>query len=518
MVLSPPTKDEIKEIAKLFNLELTDEELQSISEAFKRKLKLYEALDKLPEFKPPVKYPRTVGRFPTQEENPYGALAWVVSIKGKEEGKLKGKRICVKDNIMVAGVPLLQGSKMLEGYIPDIDATVVTRILDEGGEIVAKTTSEALSSSGGSHTSYPWPVLNPRNPEYMAGGSSSGSAAAVASGYCDIAIGGDQGGSIRIPSSWVGIYGLKPTYGLVPYTGAFSLEPTLDHLGPMANNVEDLALALEVIAGRDDLDPRQPDSLPYPPVKEYSKLIKQEIRGLKVAIVKEGFGWPNSEKDVDEIVYNSAKNFEKLGVAVDEISIPMHKYSLPIYRAVAVGGKVALFLGSGLGWGRKGYFETSVAEFFGNALKARARDLPSGLKEDLIEGYYMITRYNNVYYAKARNLAFLLRKAYDDVLKKYDALIMPTTPFKAVRFDDESIKKYDELLIMPTTPFEIDIPLLRGYNDLNTAPFNVTGHPAINVPVGYSNGLPVGMMIIGRHFEDDIVLRLAYAYEKNFGN
>jgi len=497
MVLSPPTKDEIREIAKLFNLELTDEEVQSISEAFKRRLKLYEALDKLPEFKPTVKYPRTVGRFPTQEENPYGALAWVVSIKGKEEeGKLKGKRICIKDNIMVAGVPLLQGSKMLEGYIPDIDATVVTRILDEGGEIVAKATSEALSSGGG-NTAYPWPVLNPRNPEYMAGGSSSGSAVAVATGYCDIAIGGDQGGSIRIPSSWVGIYGLKPTYGLVPYTGAFSLEPTLDHLGPMANNVEDLALALEVIAGRDDLDPRQPDSLPYPPVKEYSKLIGQDVRELKVAIVKEGFGLPNSEKDVDEMVYSSAKNFEKLGVAVDEISIPIHRYGTAIWTPILVEGKVAtLILGSGLGWGRKGYFETSIAEFFGSALKARARDLPYGVKEELVAGYYMITRYNNVYYAKARNLAFLLRKAYDDALKKYDALIMPTTPMKAIKFEEASTK---------------------GGNLLaNVTPFNVTGHPAINVPVGYSNGLPVGMMIIGRHFEDDIVLRLAYAFEKNF--
>jgi len=409
--------------------------------------------------------------------------------------------VCIKDNIMVAGVPLLNGSRLLEGYVPDIDATVVTRILDEGGEIVAKTTCEDLCFSGGSHTSYPWPVLNPRNPEFMAGGSSSGSAVAVATGYCDMAIGGDQGGSIRIPSSWLGIYGLKPTYGLVPYTGAFSIEPTLDHLGPMANSVKDLAIMLEVMAGRDDLDPRQPENLPYPPVKEYSKLIEQDVRGLKVAIVKEGFGWESSEKDVDEIVYDSAKRFEELGVVVEEISIPMHRYGVDIWTPIAIEGAVAtLILGRGLGWGRKGYFETSIAEFFGNALKARGRDLPNTVKGVLLLGYFMITRYNNIYYAKARNLAFLLRKAYDDALRKYDALIMPITPMKAMKYKaDPSIEEY----------FMMALSMIN-----NTAPFDVTGHPAINVPVGYSNGLPVGMMIIGRHFEDDLVLRLAYAFEK----
>ncbi|MEM0173789.1 MAG: amidase, partial [Sulfolobaceae archaeon] len=420
MGIKPPTLDELREISNLFKLELSNEELEKLQALLSVQLNSYQRLEKLLEFKPAVKYPRTPGRVPSQEENPFGALALIVSIKGRDEGKLKGKRICVKDNVMVAGVPLLNGSRLLEGFIPDIDATVVSRILDEGGEIVAKTTCEDLCFSGGSHTSFPFPVLNPRNPEFMAGGSSSGSAVAVAQGYCDAAIGGDQGGSIRIPSSWVGIYGLKPTYGLVPYTGAFSIEPTLDHLGPMANKVEDVALLLEVIAGRDDLDPRQPANLPYPPVKEYSKLVKDDnVKGMRIGIVKEGFNWPNSEKDVDELVYSSAKRFEELGVIVEEVSIPMHRYGVDIWTPIAIEGAVAtMILGSGIGWGRKGFFETSIAEFFGNALKSRARDLPNTVKAVLLLGYFMITKYNNVYYSKARNLSIILKRAYDEALKK----------------------------------------------------------------------------------------------------
>ncbi len=501
MGIKLPTLEDLREISRQFNLDLEDEELKSFLSLVKLQLESYERLDSLPDYTPRVKYQRTLGRSPVKEENPYGALVWVTSIKGKEEGKLKGKRICIKDNVMVAGIPMLNGSKMLEGFVPNMDATVVSRILDEAGEIVAKTTCEDLCFSGGSHTSYPWPVLNPRNPEYMAGGSSSGSAVAVASGYCDMAVGGDQGGSIRIPSSWVGIYGLKPTYGLVPYTGAFSIEPTLDHLGPMANTVKDIALLLEVIAGRDGLDPRQPDSLPQPPVKPYLNLIDSEIKGIKVGIVKEGFNWPNSEKDVDELVLDSAKKLEDYGIKVEEVSIPLHRMGLDIWTPIGIEGATAtMILGSGLGWGRKGLFETQIADLFGNSLKSKARDLPNTVKGVLMLGYFMIRKYNNRYYAKARNLSIMLKEAYDEALRKYDALIMPTTPMKAMRYRSEP--SFDEYFIMA----------LGMIN--NTAPYDVTGHPAMNVPVGYSNGLPVGLMIVGSYFEEDKILKIANIFER----
>lgn len=496
--IKPPTLDELGEISRMFGLELEKDELLAFQSLAKNILQSYERLSSLPDYTQKVNYNKRFWRYPEFKENPYGALTVITSIKGKDIGKLNNKRVCIKDNIMIAGIPMLNGSRLLEGFVPQIDATVVTRILDEGGEIVAKTTCEDLCFSGGSHTSYPWPVLNPINIEYMTGGSSSGTAAAIASGYCDVGIGGDQGGSIRIPSSWVGIFGLKPTYGLVPYTGAFSMEPTLDHLGPMARNIEDLALLLEVIAGSDGLDPRQPPNLQ---AKSYSKLINDDVKGLRVGIVKEGFNWPNSEADVDNMVRDTASKFKDVGIIVEEISIPMHRMGLDIWTPIATEGAVAtMILGSGVGWGRKGFFETQVAEFFGNALKHRGRDLPDTVKGIILLGYFMISKYNNAFYAKARNLSILLKKAYDDALSKYDALIMPTTPMKAMKY--KANPTFEEYFIMALSMIN------------NTCPFDVTGHPALNIPIGKSNGLPVGMQLVGRHFEEDKILKIANSLQK----
>ncbi len=214
----------------------------------------YAALDTFPDEKPPVKYPRDGGRRPVPDENKLGAWYVKTSIKGQSTGKLAGRRVALKDNVCLAGVPMMVGAGFLEGSVPDIDATIVTRILDEGGEIAGKAVCEYYCVSGGSHTSSTGPVQNPRKPGYTTGGSSSGSAALVAAGEVPMAIGGDQAGSIRIPASFCGIVGMKPTFGLVPYTGIGPLEITLDTAGPMTANVADNALLLEVIAGPDGLD------------------------------------------------------------------------------------------------------------------------------------------------------------------------------------------------------------------------------------------------------------------------
>ena len=179
------------------------------------------------------------------------------SIKGASSGPLKGKKVAIKDNVMVAGVPMMNGNSILEGYVPEIDATVVARLLDAGAEIVGKTHCESYCISGGSHTGAKGPVHNPYKMGYSAGGSSSGSGVVVALGEADMALGGDQGGSIRMPSCWCGIYGMKPTHGLVPYTGIMPIEIFVDHTGPMTATVTDNALMLEVIAGPDGYDPRQ---------------------------------------------------------------------------------------------------------------------------------------------------------------------------------------------------------------------------------------------------------------------
>ncbi|MBP1356934.1 MAG: amidase, partial [Sulfolobus sp.] len=406
-MVKPPTIDELREISTFFGLNLDKEELESFKDIIEENIKTYQILDSLPDISLKVKYPRDSGYIPSPSENPYNAIARSVFIKGKNGGKLYNKRVCIKDNIAVAGVPMLNGSRLFQGFIPDFDATVVTRILDEGGIIVGKTTNEDLCFSGGSHTSYPMPVRNPRNPEYMTGGSSSGNAAAIASGYCEMAVGGDQGGSIRIPASWTGIYGLKPSYGLVPYTGAFPIEPTIDHLGPMADNTENLALLLEVVAGRDGLDPRQPTNLPEPPVKEYSKIIRNEnIKGLKIGVVKEGFEWPNSEEDVNENVKATAERFKDLGIEVEYISIPEHKYGYVIWTPIAIEGAVAtMIMGEGLGWGWKGFYPLSFATFYSKARKSMADEYPLTVKLVILQGYYLIKKFSSYYYFKAQNLA-----------------------------------------------------------------------------------------------------------------
>src|SRR5215472_14678225 len=304
MPIKPPTVDDLARIAGNLRLGLSASDLASFRQLLEEPLLAYARLDQLEEPAPIINYRRDGGRRPTPEENPLNAWYWRCEIHGASHGPLKDKTFAIKDNVAVAGIPMINGTMLLEGFVADIDATVVTRILNAGGIILGKSVCESLCFSGGSHTSDSGPVRNPHDRAHSTGGSSSGSGALVASGAVDMAVGGDQGGSIRIPSSWCGIYGLKPTYGLVPYTGAFPIELTLDHLGPMTRSAADCAVMLEAIAGPDGLDPRQrPDLVGQP----YSKLLTGEVRGLRLAIVREGFGIPgSSQKDVDDCVIAAA--------------------------------------------------------------------------------------------------------------------------------------------------------------------------------------------------------------------
>jgi amidase len=396
--------DDLWRIAHLYGFALTQEEVETFSVFLEGLLPSYEWLDTLPEPALPAKYPRDAGYRPAPEENPLGAWAWRCSIKGAPAGPLAGKRVAVKDNVSVQGLPLLNGSALMDGYLHTVDATIVTRMLDAGAELVGKTVCEDLCFSGGSHTSYPWPVRNPHDPERMAGGSSSGSAAVVAAGEADIAIGGDQGVSIRIPASWCGVYGLKPTYGLVPYTRIFPIELTLDHTGPLARTVTDVALCLEVIAGRDGLDPRQdqtPESLP-----RYSQELGAGARGLRIGVVPDGFGWQGlSEPDVDEAVREAAGRFESLGAEVREVSVPLHRQGVHFWNGVGVEGTWAIMVrGEGMGHGWLGYHDTALVEFYGRSRRVRAQDFSPTVKMVTILGHYLGERYHGRYYARAQNL------------------------------------------------------------------------------------------------------------------
>src|SRR5437879_3007289 len=234
-------------------------------------------LDRMPVPVAPLKYPeRERGFRPEPKDDPLNAIVRRCSVKGAKSGKLAGKRLGIKDNVCIAGIPMTCASLVLEGYVPDIDATIITRILDAGGEITAILNMDNFAFSGGGDTSAYGPTRNPHNPEHLAGGSSGGSGAALYYNDIDLTIGGDQGGSIRIPASWCGIVGLKPTHSLVPYTGIVGIDPTFDHTGPMTRSVAEVALLLEVIAGKDPMDPRQYDV----PVQPYSQALSRDLRGV----------------------------------------------------------------------------------------------------------------------------------------------------------------------------------------------------------------------------------------------
>lgn len=492
-----PTPDELKAVGRQLGMTLSNDDVAFFLETMGGTVAAYHAIEEMADPMPTVKYPRTPGYRPQGAENKYNAWYYKSEVQGAPSGKLKGKRVALKDNVCLAGVPMMNGASSLEGYVPDVDATIVTRMLDAGATIVGKVHCEYFCFSGGSHTSAAGPVQNPRKAGYSAGGSSSGSAAVVAAGEVEMAIGGDQGGSIRIPSAYCGIYGMKPTHGLVPYTGVFPIELTLDHTGPMTANVADNALLLEVLAGPDGLDPRQVNVK----TASYTNALTGDARGLKIAVVKEGFGHASSEADVDALVRKGAATFRQLGARVDEVSIPLHLAGAIIWTPIAVEGATwQMMNGNAFGFNWKGLYVTSLIDAH-SAWRQRADEFSDTLKSTILFGQYALNKYRGHYYAKCQNLSRALRAAYDTVLAEYDVLLMPTLPMKATP------------LPKPGGP-RMEI-IQRAFEMLpNTSPFDVTGHPSMSVPCGLSNGLPAGMMLTAKHFDEVSIYRAASAFEK----
>src|SRR5438874_770828 len=383
-----PTIQQIGQVAVELGFNFNDADLAAHLEALGPAFAAYNILDQMPDELPPVSYPRCPGRRPTSEENPHGAWYVKTEVPGGGSGKLAGKRIALKDNICLAGVPMMNGASTLEGYVPDVDATVATRILDAGGTIVGKTVCEYFCFSGGSHTSATGPVHNPHRMGYSAGGSSSGSAAVVAAGEVPMALGGDQGGSIRIPAAFCGIYGMKPT----------------------------------------------------------------------------------------------------------------HRDGSAIWLAIAAeGATMQMMLGNGFGFNWQGLYVTSMLDFH-SAWRTRADELSDTLKNTMLLGHFMVTRYRGHYYAKAQNLVRRLQRAYDEVLSRYDLLLMPTLPLVATR--------------LPEADAPVAHILQRGFEMLaNTAQFDCTHHPAMSLPCGLVDELPVGMMLVAKAFDEETIYRAAAAFE-----
>jgi amidase len=324
----------MQDVVTELGMSMSDARITEFMEVMQGTLDAYDVVDSLPDYLPPVLYPRTSGYRPTSEENPMNAWYVKTEIKGAPRGPLLGRSVALKDNVCLAGVPMMNGAATLKGYTPDLDATVVTRLLDAGATIAGKAHCEYFWLSGGSHTNATGPVHNPHKHGYSAGGSSSGSGALVGSGQIDMAIGGDQGGSIRMPASFCGCYGMKPTHGLVPYTGIMPIENTIDHTGPMTQNVMDNALMLEVIAGADGLDPRQYDVK----TDRYTAAVGRGVSGLRIGVIKEGYEQPGAENDVNEKVRAAAEILRGLGATVDEISVPWHNLGTAIWTPIALEG------------------------------------------------------------------------------------------------------------------------------------------------------------------------------------
>ena len=497
MTVQRPTLSQMQDVVTELGMSMSDARITEFMEVMQGTLDAYDVVDSLPDYLPPVLYPRTSGYRPTSEENPMNAWYVKTEIKGAPRGPLLGRSVALKDNVCLAGVPMMNGAATLKGYTPDLDATVVTRLLDAGATIAGKAHCEYFCLSGGSHTNATGPVHNPHKHGYSAGGSSSGSGALVGAGQIDMAIGGDQGGSIRMPASFCGCYGMKPTHGLVPYTGIMPIENTIDHTGPMTQNVMDNALMLEVIAGADGLDPRQYDVK----TDRYTAAVGRGVSGLRIGIIKEGYEQPGAENDVNEKVRAAAEILRGLGATVDEISVPWHNLGTAIWTPIALEGLTQqMMLGNGMGTGWEGLYTTSLLEYHSN-WRTRADELSDTLKISMLIGQYHLKHTRGRYYAKAQNLSRQLREEFNKVFASYDLLLTPTTAMKAPP--------------IPPADASLELWCQRGFEMItNTAPFDVTGHPAMSVPCGMSDGLPVGLQIIGRRYDESTIYRAAAAFEQ----
>ncbi|MDV4146132.1 amidase [Shimia sp. FJ5] len=497
MTIRRPTLSQMRDMSSRFGMNLSDADLEEYREIIEPYMQAYDRLDAMPDYLPEVRYPRSPGHFPNPSENPLNAWYVKTEVRGAPDGKLLGKRIALKDTICLAGVPMMNGSSIMEGYTPEIDATIVTRMLDAGAVIAGKAHCENFCLSGGSHTNAKGPIHNPWKRGYMAGGSSGGSAALVASGEVDMAIAGDQGGSIRIPASNCGVYGMKPTHGLVPYTGAMPIEQTIDHLGPVTNTVADNALLLEVLAGEDGLDPRQ-----YKPtLYSYTEALGRGAHGLRIGILKEGFAHDNSESDVDAKVMQAADRFRELGARIEEVSIPEHYTAMDAWTAITLEGlQDGMMWGNSTGTNYKGLFLPSMTDHM-SQWQGRADELSHSLKACMFVGEYFQRQYRGRFYGKGQNIMRLCNERYMAALKQYDLLLMPTLPIKP----------------QPHPPADCSLSLYvqRAFEMVaNTAPFN-GGLPAMSIPCGLSEGLPIGMMLVGPHYGEMKIYQAADAFEKS---
>ncbi|WP_460809935.1 amidase family protein [Microlunatus endophyticus] len=461
---------------------------------------------------PPPRFPgaREPGYRPNAEEDPYNAWMWRCEIPGEAGSEtdgelLAGKRVSFKDHIAVAGIPATFGAFALEGFVPDYDATVTSRSLAAGGTVVGKNVMNGLAGGfgfGGGTGDFGRP-LNPHNPDHLTGGSSSGSAVALVRGETDVSFGGDQGGSIRIPASWSGCIGLKPTFGLVSHFGiGFGSDQSIDYTGPMTMTIEDAARALDATAGYDGLDPRQTKAVP----DAYDSLsgLDQPITSLRIGVLEEGFAGATAE--VTDSVNAAIEVLASLGAVVSKVSVPQHLTIGVAQQALSAEGGLGVRETGFFGLFAKTYYPADTIAAIMKLHQHQVEQLDPRSFSTFLAGYFAKKNYNGRLYAKAQNSRGGYVKAYDTALADVDVLVMPTTITQAPKF--QPITDRAEALEYAMSGSS----LLNAVN--NTRPFNFTGHPALAVPTEKRNGLPVSIQFVGRMFADDLLLRVGQAYTK----
>ena len=413
--------------------------------------------------------------------------------KGVDAGRLAGVAIAIKDNICTREIRTTCASRMLEKFTPPYNATVVARILREGAVVIGKTNMDEFAMGSSTETSYFGSTHNPWNLHRVPGGSSGGSAAALIADETTLALGSDTGGSIRCPASYCSTVGLKPTYGLVSRYGLIAYANSLEQIGAMAKDVYDCALLLTVISGYDPLDSTSANL----PQKDYTTYLKDDVEGLRVGIPIEFFGEGTDEK-VGKQVWDAIQRFEELGASYEEFSLPSLDFSLAAYYIIAMSEASSnLARYDGLRYGYR------IAKDGSDWPTVYSKDRRIGfgpeVRRRIILGTYALSAgYYTRYYLKALKIRTLIRKDFEAAFKRFDVLMGPTMPIPPFKIGEK-----------------IESPLALYMCDVLTVPANLTGYPAVSIPCGFISGLPIGLQIIGKPFDEGTVLKVAYTFEKN---
>ena len=415
---------------------------------------------------------------------------------GEDLGPLAGVPLAIKDNLCTRGVRTTCSSRMLEQFVPPYESTVTERLWSAGAVLMGKTNLDEFAMGGSTETSAFGPTCNPWNTQHVPGGSSGGSAAAVAAGECMAALGSDTGGSIRQPASFCGVVGLKPTYGRVSRWGLVAFASSLDQVGPFSTSVADAAELLQVMAGP---DPRDSTCLNVP-VPNYVAGLEQSIKGLKVGLIRECFEAEGLDPEVKQSVMAAAAQLEALGAELVELSCPRFNDGIATYYVIAPSEASAnLARYDGVKYGYRAEDAESLAAM---TARSRAEGFGAEVQRRILIGTYALSAgYVDAYYRKAQQVRTLIRRDFDTAFQSVDVLLTPTAPSTAFRAGAHA-----------------DDPLSMYLADLLTIPVNLAGLPAISVPCGFSNaGLPIGVQLIGNVLQEAQVLQVAHQYEQAAG-